>query len=80
MPPSTLRQRQADLCEFITSLVYRASSRTVQFPALTWWFTGVCNSSSRDCNALFWLLRPSMHRMHIHTCRQTLMRKIKQYY
>ena len=26
--PSTWRQRQADLCEFEASLVYRASSRT----------------------------------------------------
>jgi hypothetical protein len=28
--PALWRERQADLCEFVASLVYRASSRTVR--------------------------------------------------
>lgn len=29
------------------------------FPAPTWWFTAVLNSSSRSLSALFWLLKAS---------------------
>jgi len=45
--PALRRQRQADLCEFKTRLVYRVSSRTVkalqndpEFPWPTVWLSG----------------------------------------
>lgn len=43
----------------------------VPFPTPTWWLTTACNSSSRESDTLFWLLKtPGTHVMYIHTWRQ----------
>lgn len=39
-------------------------------PSTTWWFTTICDSSSRETELLFWPL--GMLVVHTYTCRQSI--------
>lgn len=48
------------------------------FPAPTWRFSAVCNSSSKDLDIFFWYPQtPVVHMVHIHMCWQNSHTRLK---
>ena len=66
--PALGRQRQADLCEFENSLLYRASSRTGSKAIQR---NPVSINKQTNKNAVAYSFRGLLHYHHGGTCRQT---------
>ena len=64
--------RHWSACSVVRSTAYSFKGHPpVWFPALPWWLTNTCNSSSRGSNTLFQPPRaPVIHMVHRYTCKQ----------